>query len=303
MLEKRTLGKTGFEATALGLGCAHLGNPAKATDEEAVEAVRQAIDLGINFVDTSAMYGRGHSERRVGLALQDGYRDQVFLQTKAGTHPDRRHDYSAEAIRWSVENSLDQLKTDYIDSILIHDPRKGEDDPFAPGQAWDELLKIKDEGLTGHIGIGVRSDYWQKVAIETGQADVVLTPGDYSLLSQTLAKTSWPVAKAHNVGVIIGSVFCIGLLSGAEPDEEIEKVRYPDREPRAHAMWQWCEGRGVSLRVLAMQFCLAAPIESIVLSGPANKREVVESFEAATRVVDEDLWCDFEAEFGVGIVA
>jgi aryl-alcohol dehydrogenase-like predicted oxidoreductase len=86
VLEKRSLGKTGMKATALGLGCAHLGNPNKATDEEAIEAVRHAIDLGINFVDTSAMYGRGHSERRVGLALEDGYREKVYLQTKAGTH-------------------------------------------------------------------------------------------------------------------------------------------------------------------------------------------------------------------------
>ena len=77
MLGKRRLGKTGIEATALGLGCAHLGHPARARDDEAIEAVRHAIDLVMNLVDTSAMYGRGHSERRVGLALQDGYREKV----------------------------------------------------------------------------------------------------------------------------------------------------------------------------------------------------------------------------------
>jgi len=298
-LEKRSLGKTGMKAIALGLGCAHLGHPNKATDGEAIEAVRHAIDLGINFVDTSAMYGHGHSERRVGLALEGGYRDKVYLQTKAGTHPERRHDYSAEAIRWSVENSFKQLRTDYIDSVLIHDPRE-KDDPFAAGAGWEELLKMKEEGLVGHIGIGVRSDKWHQVAIETGQADIVLTPGDYNLLSQSLVETSWPLAKAQGVGVIIGSVFAIGLLAGAEPNVEDEKRRYPG-EPRAYAMWQWCEDRGVNIRHLAMQFCLAAPIESIVLSGPANKREVIESFESATEVVADEIWDEFEKAFGVGI--
>ena len=106
---------------------------------------------------------------------------------------------------------------------------------------------------------------------------------------------------AKGVGVIIGSVFCIGLLAGAEPNVEEEKRRYPDREPRARAMWRWCEDRGLNVRHLAMQFCLAAPIESIVLSGPANKREVIESFESATEAVADDVWRDFRGVFGVGI--
>ncbi|MCZ6632588.1 MAG: aldo/keto reductase, partial [bacterium] len=84
-LETRRLGRTEMKPKALGLGCAFLGSPQRVTDEEAVEAVRHAIDLGINFVDTSAAYGGGHSERRVGLALEDGYREKVYLQTKAGT--------------------------------------------------------------------------------------------------------------------------------------------------------------------------------------------------------------------------
>ena len=65
--------------------------------------------------------------------------------------------------------------------------------------------------MIGHIGIGIQSSKWQKVAIETGQAEIVLTPGDYTLLSQSLVKTSWPLAKAKGVGVIIGSVFFVDV--------------------------------------------------------------------------------------------
>ena len=79
----------------------------------------------------------GESERRVGLALQGGYREKVYLQT-AGTHRDRRHDYTAKSIRWTVENSLRQLKTDYIDAVLIHDPRDIEE-AYSPGYAKRDL--------------------------------------------------------------------------------------------------------------------------------------------------------------------
>ena len=118
-LETRTLGNTGMTPRALGLGCAFFGG-AKSSDEEAVEGVRRAIELGLSYVDTSPLYGE--SERRVGLALRDGWREKIYLQTKTGTHPERKGDYSAEAIRWSVENSLRLLGTDYLDSVLIHDP-------------------------------------------------------------------------------------------------------------------------------------------------------------------------------------
>ena len=81
-LETRRLGRTGMTPKALGLGCAFFGNKNKVTDQTAIEGIRHAIDLGINFIDTSAGYGE--SERRVGLALEGGYRDKLYLQTKTG---------------------------------------------------------------------------------------------------------------------------------------------------------------------------------------------------------------------------
>ena len=70
---------------------------------------------------------------------------------------------------------------------------------------------------------------------------------------------------------------------------------------RAHAMWTWCQDRGVNIRHLAMQFCLAAPINGIVMPGPANKQQVEEAYEAATVDVPSDVWADFKAAFGVGL--
>lgn len=297
-LEIRRLGRTEMRPRALALGCAFFGQRDGVTDGDAIEGVRRAIELGVNYVDTSPLYGQ--SERRVGLALEGGYREQVYLQTKTGTHPERRHDYSAEATRWSVENSLRSLKTDYFDSVLIHDPRDIEV-PFGSGAALDELLKMKDEGLVRHIGIGVREHDFHKRAIETGHIDIVLTYLDYTLLSQSVAETTLPLAKEKDVGVILASIQGMGLLAGARPDLELGERRYPGKGQVAMAMWDWCQARGVHLRQMALQFCLAAPINGMVMAGPANKQQVEEVIAAATADVDMDLWWDFEVAFGVGI--
>ena len=291
------MGATGMTPKALGLGCAFFG-AAEVTDEIAIEGIQRALELGINYVDTSPLYGQ--SERRVGLALEGGLRDKVYLQTKTGTHPDRRHDYSAESTRWSVENSLSLLKTDRFDSVLIHDPPDIED-ALAPGCALDELLKMKEEGILDHIGIGIRSHDFHRRAIETGHIEIVLTYLDYNLLTQSVAETTLPLAKERNVAIILASVFGMGTLAGPEPDDDNEVRRIPGHQPRAHDMWQWCRDNNVNIRHLAMQFCLATPIDGIVMAGPANKQQVDDAYEAALAEVPADVWRAFKAEFGVGL--
>ena len=286
-LESRRMGRTEMRAKALGLGCAAMGS-AKSSDRDAIEGVRHAIELGINFLDTSPLYGE--SERRIGLALSGGYRERVYLETKTGTHPERRGDYSAEGTRWSVENSLRLLKTDYLDSVLIHDCSDIEE-PLAPGHALEELLKMKEEGTVRHIGLGIRSHDAHRRGIETGEIDIVLTYLDYTLLNQSAAKTTLPLAKRSDVGIILASALAGGRLAGPEPST--------DGDPRTHAVWQWCQSRGVSIRNLALQFCLAVPIDGIVMYGPADKVEVEEGFRAATTAVPDEVWQDFRAEFGV----
>lgn len=291
----KRLGRTNMKVRSLGLGCAFFGSD-NVTDQDAYDGVRRAIDLGLNYVDTSPLYGQ--SERRVGLALEGGYREKVYLQTKTGTHPDRRYDYSAEATRWSVEKSLTLLKTDRLDSVLIHDPRDIEA-PLKKGACLDELLKMKDEGLVGHIGIGVREHAFHKRAIETGHIDIVLSYLDYTLLSQSVAETTLPLAKRHDVGIILASAQGMGTLAGPEPDDETESRRYPGKKPMAHAMWSWCQENDVSIRQLALHFCLAADIDGMVMAGPATLQQVEEVIEAAQSPVDESVWQAFEAEFGV----
>src|SRR5215468_9018111 len=117
---RRTLGRTGLEVTAFGMGGAGVGRQ-DVSDEEAIAAVRGALERSINYLDTSPLYGE--SERRFGLALNGIPRDRYILSTKTGTHPERRNDYSYDATIWSVENSLRLIRCDYFDLVLLHDPR------------------------------------------------------------------------------------------------------------------------------------------------------------------------------------
>lgn len=289
-LETRRMGRTEMKPKSLALGAAWL---TQGTEAETIEAIHRAIELGIDFVDT---YPR-HAEGRWGKALAGGLRKKVYLQAKVSP-PGPDKDYSGETTRRSVENSLTELRTDYLDSVLIHDPITIED-PLGPGRALDELLKMKGEGKVRHIGLGVRSHEFHRVAIETGNIEIVLTFLDYNLLDQSVAETTLPLAREHDVGIILASPLGMGSLTGVEPDIETEQRRHPDAKPRAHLMWQWCQERGVNIRHLAMQFCLAAPVEGVVMVGPADTVQVEEAYEAATATVATEIWDDFEAEFGV----
>ncbi|MFC1715985.1 aldo/keto reductase [Candidatus Poribacteria bacterium] len=282
-LETRRMGRTEMRPKSLGLGAAWLS---RCPESQTIEAIQRAFELGINYFDTYP----GHEERRWAKALK-GHRDEIYLQAKIGTHPDRRKDFSTEGARWSVENSLKELETDYLDALLIHDPPDIED-PLRPGRALDELLKMKEEGLIKAIGLGVRQHEFHRRAIETGHIDLVLTHSDYHLLSQSVAQTTLPLARKHDVGIMLATV--LGrFMNGTEPDGQAN--------PQAYAMWQWCRDRGFSIRDFALQFALAAPIDGIVVLGVANKQQVEEGYASATVHIPPEIWSDFKDEFGVGI--
>ena len=286
----RRMGRTGMTPTALGLGAAWLN---QCSESETISTNLRAIELGINYIDTYP----GHNEERWGKALQNGRREQIYLQAKVGTHPQRRKDFSVEGTRWSVEQSLRSLQTDYLDAVLIHDPIQIED-AIAPNRALDELVRMKEAGLIGSIGLGVRSHDFHRSAIETGQIDIILTFLDYTLLDQSVAETTLPLARQHDVGIILASVFGMGLLTGLEPDLESDR-RHPDREPIAHRLWQWCQTEGLNIRHLAMQFCLQAPINGIVMFGPSSIQHVEEAVQAAKANVPFHIWQELETEFGI----
>ncbi len=281
-LLRRRLGRTGLEVTCLGMGGARIGGH-DVSDDAAVEAVRRAITLGINYLDTSPLYGE--SERRTGLALADGWREKIYLATKTGTHPKWRGDYSASGTRRSVENSLSLLGTDYLDVCLVHDP-SNMDPVIAKDGALETLQRMREEGLVKFIGLGVREHEFHKIAIETGMVDVILTYLDYTLLSQTADDWLLSFANERDIGVINGSPIAAGLLSGVEP---AVNARPPEGE-KAHQLWRWCAKNDLNLLNLAIQFCLRQPLIATNLSGSKNANEVEENFAAATSPISNEVW-------------
>ena len=312
-LEIRRLGRTEMKPTSLGLGGGHLGYPGQ-SDENAVNTIRGAIERGINFVDTSPFYGV--SERRFGLALAGGWREKVYLQTKVGSHPRHLRDFSKKATTWSLKNSFKELQTDYVDSVLIHGPRYDIEAPL--DTCLEVLVDWKSKGRIGHIGIGVRQPEYHRRAIETGEIDIVLSYLDYTLLDQSLASATIPLALKNDVGILIGSPLGGSMLAGPQPKLQIADESFVEKEAplppaavgsnldpvaveRAIEMWEWCQERDLNIRDLAMEFALCAPVRGngIVLTGPSNPQEFDEAFSSATNNVSDSDWAKFNSKFGV----
>jgi aryl-alcohol dehydrogenase-like predicted oxidoreductase len=147
----RTLGKTGEKVSAIGLGGYHIGTPADSA--EGVRIIRSAMDRGVTFMDNCWDYYDGESERRMGLALRDGYRQKVFLMTKF----DGR---TRESTARQINESLKRLKTDTIDLIQYHENIRLEDPDrfFASGGPLEALLEARKAGKIRYIGFTGHKD-------------------------------------------------------------------------------------------------------------------------------------------------
>jgi len=152
-IPRRILGKTGVEVSALSLGGAHLGNIKD--DQVAVRIVQEAVDAGVNFLDNAWEYGRGRCEELMGQALQGGRRDKAFLMTKVCTHG-----RDARVAMQQLEQSLQRLKTDYIDLWQIHEVIYDNDPElhFAKGGVVEALEQAKQQGKVRFIGFTGHKD-------------------------------------------------------------------------------------------------------------------------------------------------
>ena len=296
-LPQRRLGRSGLEVTGVALGGAGLGGVyGDVSDDAAVEAIRFAISAGVNYLDTDASYGE--SERRIGLALEDGWRERVVLSTKTGTHPNRRGDHSWDGTLWNVENSLRVLKTDYLDLVLVHDP----DDMgpvLAPHGALDALLSLKEQGVIGSVGLGLRSHEFHRQAIEDGRVDVILTYADYNPI-RTSAETDGllDLAAKHDVGVLNGSPLDFGILTGQDPDQQSHPIwqSLPEAERNAaRRLYRWCRERGLNEKALVFQFCLRQPRIHCTLTGAKTKDEIAQDLAAALEPLPEGVWDELAA--------
>ncbi len=297
-LPKRQLGTTHMQVVPLGLGGASLGHgyTEPSSDEDALEAVHRAIELGMNYIDTSPGYGE--SERRIGLALEGGWRSRIYLATKTGTGV-RPGNYSADWTYRSVERSMELLKTDYLDLVQVHDP-SDMDPVFAKDGALTALHKLKAEGVIGAIGLGVRDHEFHLRAIESGMFDTILTYADFNLVRQTARDTLFPRATEKGMGIILGSPILFGWLSNRPIEDNIRRRRrQPPELPQIQQLASWAQKHQVPLLSLALQYCLREPRVAITIVGARNRAQVEEHIQAVTEPLPESIWNELKQAFGV----
>src|SRR4029077_3755517 len=206
--EKRRIGRTSLEVTALGLGCATLGGTRIPVTRQEAEAIRRAAwAAGGRYVDAAPYYGFGQAEPAVGDALRDEPRDEWVLSAKVGrllrpfpqapTEPGRKHslpfgvvyDYSYDGIMRSFEDSLQRLGLARIDILYVHDIGRYQHGDAHPGlmralreSGYRALESLKDSGAISAIGIGVNEREVLLEAMEWGEWDAFLLAGRYTLL-------------------------------------------------------------------------------------------------------------------------
>lgn len=291
-LTKRRLGKTHMEVSVMSMGGAGIGGIfGSVSESEGVEAVERALELGLNWLDTSPHYGE--AERRMGIALKGVPRNSYYISSKVGTHPSRRYDYSADAAYWTVENSLKELGVDYLDICLIHDPEPQHMEQILGSKgALEALVHLRKQGIIKSIGVGVQHHSIIRKLIETGNLDVALTVNDYTLLRQSVLEGVCNYAEQHGIGIINGAALAMGLLSGRHPSTIGTKVWSPpvNELEAALEVYKWCENRNISILALALQFSLRQPRIHSTLIGAATAEEVQGCWDAVTSYLPQSVW-------------
>ncbi len=289
-MQYRTLGRTGIRISEVGLGTWGMGGDryGRVDDAESRRAILRALELGINHIDTAPLYGNGRSEEVIGEAIA-GRRHEVVLATKVGMFPGGRQnfDYSGVAVMREVEQSLRRLRTDYLDIYFLHSP----DEPLFRDDGLEALVRLKEQGKIRATGFSVMSvDEGIPLAmhlIEQGHVDVIQQA--FRLLYTLPAREFFPLAQAHDVGVIARENFYFGFLTGAITRQTVFDDR-DDRRKFSPAFIDAVLARVEKLRFLtqgrtmpqaALQFVLATPGVHGVIPGAMTVREVEENVRAS----------------------
>ena len=270
-MEYRTLGKTGLEVSIIGFGAAPLGSEYRNIDEsEGISAVHTALDLGVNFIDTSPYYGRTESEIVLGKALGTVNRDQYYLATKVGRYGLRDFDFTSNRVIESVDQSLARLRIDYIDLIQCHDIEFVDLDVVVD-ETLPALRKVQKQGKVRFIGItGLPLKIFCYV-LERTNVDTILSYCHYSLNDISLGGLI-PALEDKNVGIISASPLSMQLLTNkGAPD-----WHPADNEIKAACVKaaEHCRNKGADIAELGLQFALANPRIHTTLMGTANPGNV-----------------------------
>ena len=301
------LGGTGLEISRVGFGAWAIGGAeydwgwGEQDDEQSIATIHRALELGVNWIDTAAQYGFGHSEEVVGRAIA-GLDERPLVFTKGGQPegPNRTtlQTLRRDSLRRECEASLRRLGVEAIDLYQIHFPIPDEE----LEEGWTTLAELKDEGLVRHIGASNFSVEQLRRAQSIAPVETLQPP--YSLLDREVEDEILPFCEREGIGVIVYSPMASGMLTGKMTRERIEGLPDDDwrrrserfREPQLSRSLELVERlerigerHGVSPGAVAVAWTLRNPAVDGAIVGFRRPDQVEPILAAADLEFDDDL--------------
>ena len=323
-MEYRTLGKTGLNISAIGMGCSGIGKSLHhRDDEESLKTLRKAFEYGINFFDTAPNYSNGESEILIAEAL-GAHRNKIIISTKVGTtstaigkfakkikpylnpvknilHPlkyslpniyksQRRHDFSEDFIIKTVEGSLRRLQTDYVDLLLLHHPSKV---ILESGDFCKIFEILKSEGKIRFYGVSCDSIEHGFLSLKLPNISALQI--ELSMIDQDPISELLPLALEKNIGVIARLPLGKGLLADHNSETKAERWVYDknlliERKNKA-CKFQFLKNKNRTMAQSALQFVLRQKGVSCALTGFNNRNHLEENIKAfdVPQITNEEL--------------
>jgi D-threo-aldose 1-dehydrogenase len=302
------------------MGSAPLGGLFQPVSDDVAHAtVVKAYELGLRYFDTAPLYGYGKAERRLARALSRFPRSEYSLTTKVGrllrdtSLDDSSYDvdstqffegdpfykdtgsevpvfdYSYDGAMRSFEESLARLNLDHVDIVHVHDPEDHIDEALSG--ACRALLKLRDQGVVGAVGVG--TDFSESAVrfVEEADIDCVLIAGRWTLLDQGALQELLPMALARKVSVIAAGVFNSGVLASPDENATFDYAPSPrEIKDRALTMEIVCNRFDVTLKAAALHFPYRHPAVASVVVGARSPEEIEENVRLASIKIPNELW-------------
>jgi len=303
-MNTRKLGWTDLHLTEIGFGAWAIEGGDWAfgwgpqDDEDSIAAIRRAIELGVNWIDTAAIYGLGHSEEVVAKAVA-GMRDKVIIATKCSQvwneKRETSHSLKRESILAECEASLKRLNTDHIDLYQIHWPDVN--DPIEEG--WEAITRLIEQGKVRYGGV---SNFTPADMDRCKGARVASLQPPYSMMRRAVESLQYPYCEAHKIGVVAYSPMQAGLLTGRFDRSKVAandwRARSPEFNPPnlevnlafVEKLREIANGYQKTVAQLALAWVLRLPVVTSAIAGARNARQIEETVGGAGwKISDEDL--------------
>jgi aryl-alcohol dehydrogenase-like predicted oxidoreductase len=309
MTTTKQLGNSDMKLTSIGLGAWAIGGAGYAfgwgeqDDKDSIAAIHKALELGLNWIDTAAIYGLGHSEEVVGRALKSWTGSKPYVFTKCSMRwndeAEISHNLSAEGVRWECEQSLKRLDVETIDLYQIHWPNPDEQ----VEEGWGEIQKLKAEGKIRWAGVSNFSVDQMKRAAAIAPITSLQPP--YSILRPAIEKEILPYCAQQGIGVINYSPMVSGLLTGKMTKDRLAHMADNDwrkksanfNEPKlsknlalADLLGEIGSQHGVETGVVAIAWTLRRPEITAAIVGGRTPEQLEGTAKALSfRLTDDEV--------------